>query len=113
MAVLKKLKASSLNEVIVATIIIVLIFSIGIAILNNITGNIITSNTTAISSELNELVYKYKNKRISVPNTYTFNNWKITASLVNENKVQVVVFEAVENDRNKIVTRKTIAHEEE
>ena len=67
MVVLKKVKASSLNEVIVATVIIVLVFGIAVATLNNILMNTANKNTSSIDNRINELIYSYRNEKLQLP----------------------------------------------
>ena len=62
MVILKKIKASTLMETLVASVLIVVVFMISSMILNNLFSNTIKSNTRAIEAHINELQYLYINE---------------------------------------------------
>ena len=107
----KKVKASSLTEVLVATTLILLVFGIAIATLNNILTNFTKYNTQAIETELNELQYQYLHNTIKVP-YYTENEaWKISVTKHTENNHSIILFEAINQQSKKTCTKKLIALE--
>lgn len=80
MVVLKKLKASTLMETMVATVLIVIIFMVASLTLNNVFGNSIKFNTTEIETHLNKLEYQYQHDLLELPYEEVHNNWTITIS---------------------------------
>jgi hypothetical protein len=64
MVILKKIKASTLMETLVATVLIIIVFIIASMILNNLFFNTIKNNTTQIDAHLNELQYLYINEKL-------------------------------------------------
>lgn len=111
MVILKKIKASSLNEVIIATIVIVLVFGIAIAILNNIMQNTIRKNTKAANSKLSEIVYQYQHALIKLPYSNDEGDWLIHISKQNNNNLNEVEFEITSKKTNTTVSRKIIDYE--
>lgn len=116
MAVLKsffsrKLKASSLTEVLVATVLIVVVFGIAIATLHNIMQSTVSKNTKAIEAELTELRYLYKNNKITLPYADEINDWQITVQKVTQGAHSTVYFEAVNRVYKKQLLKKEVFHE--
>lgn len=104
----RKLKASSLTEVMVATVLIVVVFGIAIATLNNIMQSTVSRNTQAIEAELTELRYLYKNNKIKLPYADEIDDWKISILKVKEGMYSVVHFEAVNTLHKKQLLKKEI-----
>lgn len=113
MAILKKVKASSLNEVLVATIIIVLIFGIAMTILSNLLKGIHKRENYEQHTELNELIYKYNNTSLIIP--YKSNNSKFEYQIYIEkwNSKKWVSFEVTSKKTNKALTKRLIANEKD
>lgn len=107
MVVLKKVKASSLTEVLVATVIILLVFGIAIATLNNVLQSSVNKNTHSIKTMLTKLEYQYKNNRIKLPFYEEVDNWKIE---IQKDK-DAIIFEAENTNSKKKITKKLIAFE--
>ncbi|MFV0249060.1 MAG: hypothetical protein ACK5H1_08915 [Tenacibaculum sp.] len=112
MALLKKLSqklktrvsASSLTEVLVATSLILLIFGITTASIDKLLQNMMTKNTQTVETELVELMYLYKNKKIELPYNYHFNNWNI--SILKDEKQNRIIFKATHRaSKNKTVQK--------
>lgn len=95
MVILKKIKASTLMETLVASVLIVVIFMIASMILNNLFSNTIKANNRAIESHINELHYLYHNKRLEIPYYDQFKTWDITISSFQEKNNKMVQFEAI------------------
>ncbi len=107
----KKLVASSLTEVLVATTLILLVFGVATATINNILNSITKTNVQAIETELNELQYLYLNNKIQVP-YYTENDeWKIEILKDSENTSNFIIFEATHIKSKKKRSKKLIAIE--
>ncbi|MEO9510715.1 MAG: hypothetical protein ABJN84_03230 [Flavobacteriaceae bacterium] len=94
MVVLKKLKASTLMETMVATVLIVVIFMISSLILNSLFSAQIRGNLQPIKSHLNQLEYQYINQKINLPYYEEWKTWDITISTTQD----MVQIEAVEKE---------------
>ena len=106
MVVLKKIKASTLMETLLATVLVVVIFLLASMILNNLVSNTIQSNTQAIDTHLIELHYKQQHQQLRVPYAENFQNWSISVKRIEEQNTPLIVFEATNLDRHKTI-RKT------
>jgi predicted PurR-regulated permease PerM len=104
MALLKKIKASTLMETLVATVLIVVVFMISSMILNNLFSNSIKNNTQDIDAYLNELEYLYENKKIKIPYQDEFKDWLIVIERDRENQ-PIILMEALNSNINKSITK--------
>lgn len=77
MVVLKKVRASTLMETLVATVLIVVVFLLSSMIFNNLFFRSITDNTEEVDTHINELIYLHKNEKIKLPYTEDFKNWEL------------------------------------
>lgn len=94
MALLKKIRASTLMETLVATVLIVVIFVIASMVLNNVFYNTIKSNTSKIEAYSNEIRYFHSHGKIMLPYYDDFQGWEITLEVTNK-KAGVVELKAV------------------
>lgn len=78
-----KIAGSSIVETLVASVIIVIIFSIASLTLNNMFRTNILSDTTGIENHFNKLIYLYKNHKISAPFYDNYKGWELSLSLDN------------------------------
>lgn len=108
MDVLKKIKASSLTEVLVATVIILLIFGIATTTLNNVLQGTVNKNLHLPKTTLTKLEYQYKNGLIKLPFYDEFENWEIQIQKSNDD---IVIFEAENPKTKKKVIKKLLALE--
>ncbi len=104
----KKLRASSLVETLVATVIIVLMFAVASLTLNNVFKNSIQNNTDSIDNQLNYLVYQYKNEQINIPFTDEYEDWEITIQKETKKSEKYILFEATNNKYKKSVLKKLV-----
>jgi len=81
MAVLKKIKGSTLMETLVATVLIVAIFMISSLILNNVFSNAVKNDKREISTKLNELMYLASHNKLVIPYGEEFKTWNISIEL--------------------------------
>jgi predicted PurR-regulated permease PerM len=109
MALLKKVKASTLMETLIATVLIVVVFMISSMILNDVFLNSIKNNTNEIEAYLNELEYLYIHKKLLVPYQDDFNVWQISVERNRENGFNNIVFEAINSNTNKSIIKTIIA----
>lgn len=94
MVVLKKLKASTLMETMVATVLIVVIFMFSSLILNSLFSAQVKGDLQPIKSHLDQLEYQYVNQKINLPYYEEWKTWDITISVA-QNMVQI---EAIERE---------------
>lgn len=104
MALLKKIKASTLMETLVATVLIVVIFMVSSMVLNNLLSGNIRQNTEIAEERLNILEYQYKNNGLTIPYYEDFESWEISISKDENNGLSVVILEAENPQTKKIVT---------
>ncbi|WP_303316702.1 hypothetical protein Q4Q34_07815 [Flavivirga abyssicola] len=110
MAVLKKIKASTLMETLVATVLLVVVFMIASMILNNLFSNTIKNNTRNINAHLNELQYLYKNNKLTLPYYDDFKAWEVSIESDNNKGQGIIVFEAKNPKTDKTINRNSIEH---
>lgn len=110
MVILKKIKASTLMETLVATVLIIIIFMTSSLVLNNLFSNSVKFNTQKIENELNELEYAIQNKQIKLPYTTDYQNWGISVIEMQTQTLQTVIIEAKHKETEKLIKR-TIAIE--
>lgn len=108
MAILKKMKSSTLMETLVATVLIVVVFMISSMILNNLFYNTIKNDTRAIETHLNELQYLYRHDKLILPYHDDFKAWKVSIASLKENGKIFIVYEAVNRNTTKTLERKII-----
>lgn len=77
MVVLKKVRASTLMETLVATVLIVAVFLLSSIIFNNLFFRSITNSTEEVDVYINELIYLHKNNKLKLPYVEDFNNWEL------------------------------------
>lgn len=77
MALLKKIRSSTLMEALVATVLIVIIFMIASLVLNNVLLNSFSKNTHAVETRISELEYQMRYSNIPLPYSEEFKNWNI------------------------------------
>ncbi len=114
MALLKKIEASSLTEVIVAGVIILILFYIAIASVENILVSQAKKEKAIIEKHLDIIEYKLKynkiNRRDTVINSGVL-QWKIVIlqsekeALLNSGKY---IIEAYDRDNKRVAIRKVI-----
>jgi len=104
----RKLRASTLIEVLVASVLIIVVFTIASLTLNNVFKSTITSNTHAIDTHVNKLIYLYQHNQIGEKYQEDYKNWSISFSQQNNNNVLFVIVEAVQTGTKKKITKKMI-----
>lgn len=113
MVVLKKIKASSLTEVLVASTIILIVFGIAIASIDNMLKNNIQHNTHVLETEMNILMYQYQNNQLKTPQQIENTDWIINIEKVTENSIEYIKFEGIYSNSKKKITKKSNLYEEE
>ncbi len=108
MVVLRKVKASTLMETLVATVLIVVVFITASMILNNLFSNTIKNNTRDIDAQLNELQYLYINEKLLLPYQSNFDLWEIKVDSYKQNNQNIVEFEAVQTETKKTILKQYV-----
>lgn len=108
----KKVKASSLLEVLVATLIIMATLTISIVILNNLMSNAVKNSTKFVDTELQKLHYQYRQNLITFPYTSEENDWLISIEKEKNVKVPAVLFEAIHKTSQKKRSLKLLIYED-
>lgn len=102
----KKIKASTLIESLVASVLIVVIFTIASLTLNNVFRSTIKSNTGSIENRMNTIEYLYLKNKISERYSEEFENWDIQLGHIKENNYDFLVIEATQNDAKRKLSKK-------
>ena len=110
MAVLKKVKSSTLMETLVATVLLIVIFMVTSLTVNNIFGNTITYDTQVAVARLNELEYQYQNRHIQAPYAERYYDWEIDISTHMQYNTACVTLEATHSQTRKTIAKTIIAH---
>lgn len=108
MALLIKVKASSLMETLVATVLIVIIFMVSSMVLNNIISTNIKNNTDSVETRLSRLEYEYRNNGFQLPYQEDFDSWDIFFSEDVSAKKEIVLIEATNIVLAKTITKSIV-----
>jgi len=109
MAVLiRKIKASTLMETLVATVLIVIVFMVSSTVLNNLFAGSISQNDNQARQELLQLQYKYEHGLLELPYVDKIDTWEIAVNEVKLSKTSQVVFSATQKLTNKEVVFKIL-----
>jgi len=108
MVILKKIKASTLMETLVATVLIIIVFIITSMILNNLFSGSIKNNTQAIDTYLKELQYLKIHDKIDLPFREDYNLWEVSIEKYDNNKFQLIEMKALNKQTKKTITKKYI-----
>lgn len=103
MAVLKKLRASTLMETLVATVLIVVVFMMASMTLNSLFANTMAQNDDEIRQELLYLQYQFEHRRLSLPYYAEMGPWSIAVEQVGGTS-NVIMFSAVHGTSEKKVS---------
>lgn len=102
----RKLNASTLVEVLVASVLIILIFTIASLSLNNVFKSTIKGNTDGIKNELNKLQYLYNHQKIAANYATNFGDWEVAFIKQNGEIRTIVLLQATNSKTQKKISRK-------
>ncbi|NAS12913.1 hypothetical protein [Poritiphilus flavus] len=105
MALLKRIKASTLMETLVGTALIVLLFALSSTILNSMFANSIRFNRQDIVEHLHELQYQYQHAQITLPYKSDFESWEMHVYQEQRGGMPVIVFTAKDSNSGKEVIK--------
>lgn len=106
-----KVKASSITETIVATTIIIIVFTVVTLSLNNVLRNSVENDTSLIQQKMHELVYSNQHKKIALPITIKEKNWELSLFKEQRKDISYIVIEAEHIRSKKKIIKTIIDHE--
>ena len=102
----RKVKSATLIESLVASVIIIIIFTIASLTLNNVFESSIKNNTNRVQNRMNELNYLYINDKIKSPYQEEFEDWNIRLLQKTEGQKSFMLLEAVRKETKKSISQK-------
>ena len=112
MAVLKKIPASTLMETLVATVLLIVIFTVASLTVNHLFGNTVTHNTQALHTRFHELEYRHQHRELPLPYAETYLDWDITVSRHMKHNMAYIRLEATNPKTSETITKINMAHVE-
>ena len=91
---IRKLKASTIVETLIASLIIILVFTIASLTLNNVFKAKIKNDTTLIHYRLNKLSYLLQNNKLSIPYFEEYIGWDISINDSNSDPMNDLIIHA-------------------
>ena len=104
MAVLKRIRSSTLMETLVATVLIVVVFMVASMVINSLFAGSIAQNDDQISQELLELQYLYENEKLNIPYYAEMDAWDIEVIQETWKSNNKIFFSAVNTINGKEVS---------
>ena len=101
------INASSLTEVIVATSILLIVFSIAIATLNNVMLTTVKKDTQRIEMKMEQFVYDFRNNPIEIPLEIIENDLIYRIQRVEQQEIKLLEFSIL-----NVVTKKRLIKNE-
>jgi len=107
MALLKKIKGSTLLESLIASVLIVVIFLVSSLILNNVINSKINKETRYIDYYITKLEYQYLNQELSPPYERYENDWKlkVVEQVLDDINLKKITITAEHSGRNMTQTK--------
>ncbi len=102
----RKVKSATLIESLVASVIIIIIFTIASLTLNNVFESSIKNNTNRVQNRINELNYLYINDKVKSPYQEDFEDWNIRLLQKTEGQKSFMLLEAVRKETKKNISQK-------
>lgn len=100
----KKIKASTLMETMVATVLIVVIFMLSSLILNNLFASQIRGNLQPANTHLDKMEYLFSNRKLTFPYHETWKGWEISIENQTEGSTVITARQGTGNE-SRILTR--------
>lgn len=101
MVILKKIRGSSLAEVLIASVLIMIVFVIATLILNNVFKGVITANDSNMQNRITELTYLSKHGQLKTPYYEDTTHWDIAIETFNNQ----LILEALHKPSNKTIRK--------
>lgn len=103
-----KVKASSLAEMLVATVILMIVFGIAMASIGNVLERSVKSSTHEIDTQLHKQIYLYQNGMTKAPDALEYKQWNIQIKESTEGTVRYVTVKGVHKITRKTRTQKIV-----
>ena len=110
MVVLKRIKASTLMETLVATVLLIVIFIITSLTVNRLFGNTIIYDTHAVHQYIHELEYRYQHRQLQLPYAEAYENWELSVYDEQKEEVPYIIIKAVHTQHHKTIIKPIISH---
>ncbi|QTE21147.1 hypothetical protein [Polaribacter cellanae] len=107
----KRVIASSLTEVIVATSILLLVFGIAVITLNNIMVNTVQNDTQNLETKIEKMMYQYNNNQLKIPSTYKDKDELVSIEKIKIDGVFFIEFSIKNAGIKKEITKRIFANE--
>ncbi len=101
------INASSLTEVIVATSVLLIVFAIAMATLNNVMLTTVRKDTQRIEMKMEQFIYDYRNNPIKIPLEITENDLIYSIQRVEQQEIKLLEFSIL-----NVVTKKRLVKNE-
>lgn len=108
MVVLGRIRASTLMETLVATVLIVIIFTVSSMLLNNLFSNSIQGRDDHVRERLYRLKYEYAHNGLWLPYNEEFGNWDIDVTKEFEEGAAIILFRAENRQTKKSIIQKSL-----
>ena len=108
MVVLKRVKASTLMETLVATVLIVIVFMVASLVLNSLFAANVAQNDNEIRQQLLQLQYQYEYGKLDIPYFDEKGPWDIAVTKVLWNASEQIVFTAEHSGTKKEISYKVL-----
>lgn len=105
MVVLKKIKAATLVETLLASAIILIVFFIGSLTLNNVFLSSVKKDTTLLDNRVKELQYGLKHKMVTIPFYEETDSWDISINTEEAVYKMHVLHKASGNEKELIIEK--------
>jgi hypothetical protein len=102
-----RLRSATIVETLVASVIIVVVFSMASLILNNTFKSKILSNSADIENYSNKLFYLVQHNRIDTPYSENFSGWELKLTK-DTDKLTIEAEKRINNDRTKTFQKSII-----
>ena len=99
-----RVKGSTLMETLVATVLIIVVFMLASAIMNNLFSGMVKSNHKAIDTYISEIKYLYVNDQLQLPYKTDYKDWSIEVFNTNTVGDAYIVVEAFNTKTRKTIT---------
>lgn len=111
MAILKRIRAATLMETMVATVLIVVIFMMSSLVLNSLFKAQVKANLSPLKNRMYQLEYQYYHQKIALPFYEVWNQWEITMDSIPQQKT-VRIAAHPENNPDTQTLQHTFYHAE-
>ncbi|MDC6364013.1 MULTISPECIES: hypothetical protein [Flavobacteriaceae] len=104
MALLKRVKSSTLMETLVATVLIVVVFMVASMVLNSVFVGNASRNDDEVRQELMKLQYLHDHDKLVVPYYDELGLWSLEVKKETGKSVDQMIFSAVHNETAKEIS---------